>query len=281
VAGKIKEIAKKIGNKVKKAVKKLGKKFGKLKDKFFGKKGGKGDKEKRHGREGDRKNKDKKGKEGKEHNDPQHDAKVAKGLRQIDIEEARYLKDGAITQKDAEKVAAKVKRENPIFKSITVINGGSTWDYAYVASKGIKKGETQQEKIEKVRNEIREKLKSPLLKPGSYAKESIPASSPYTVPAADQREVNRIGNLYGCHHTGAKSPGQAEWTGDHQPVTKLVEAAQQQEELMKLMQEAGLATTLSGQQLYPHSFAAYKSQGGTVTAILLKLKKLERLKGDK
>ena len=46
------------------------------------------------------------------------------------------------------------------------------------------------------------------------------------------------------------------------------------------MQEAGLVMTLSGQQLYPHSFRAYKSQGGTVTAITNKLTKLEKLKGD-
>ncbi|MEH2347977.1 MAG: DUF4157 domain-containing protein [Nostoc sp.] len=74
--------------------------------------------------------------------DPEHDSKVAKGLKQIDDEEALYTKNsGKITRKDAEKVAAKVKSENPIFESITVIDGGDTWDYKYVASEGKKKGE--------------------------------------------------------------------------------------------------------------------------------------------
>jgi hypothetical protein len=48
-----------------------------------------------------------------------------------------------------------------------------------------------------------------------------------------------------------------------------------------MMQEVGLVTTLQGQRLYPHSFGAYKSQGGTVTAIINKLKKLERLQGER
>jgi len=70
-----------------------------------------------------------------------HDRKVQKGLAQIDIEERQYLKNGRIWKQDARAVAAKVKRENPIFKSITVVDGGQTWDYNWVASQGRKKGE--------------------------------------------------------------------------------------------------------------------------------------------
>jgi len=65
---------------------------------------------------------------------PEHDLKVKAGLAQIEQEQARYLKDDAIAKEDAEKVAAKVKAENPVFKSITVADNKETWDYIYVAS---------------------------------------------------------------------------------------------------------------------------------------------------
>jgi hypothetical protein len=141
----------------------------------------------------------------------------------------------------------------------------------------LKSGKTSED----VREEIREKLRSPLFKPGPNAHESVAASRTDFVTAPEQREVNRIGNLRGCHHTYAMTPGsgQAEWTGDHQPATQLVERANQNSELLKLMKELDLPTNLSNQRLYPHSVAAFKSQGGTITAIINKLSKLERLKG--
>jgi hypothetical protein len=79
-------------------------------------------------------------KEAPETTDPEHDAKVKAGLAAIDEEEKHYLKDGMIEKEDAEKVAAKVKSEHPIFKSITVVEGEDTWDYDYVANPGRKIG---------------------------------------------------------------------------------------------------------------------------------------------
>lgn len=70
--------------------------------------------------------------------DPEHTAKVKKGLAQIDTLDASYAKDGAITEESAKKVAAKVKADNPVFKSITVVEGDNTWDYDYVASPRVK-----------------------------------------------------------------------------------------------------------------------------------------------
>lgn len=75
-----------------------------------------------------------------------HDRKVKIGLDQIDKEEKRYLEVGKIWKIDAQKVAQKVKKDNPIFKSITVVDGRETWDYDWVASKGRKKGEQKAEK---------------------------------------------------------------------------------------------------------------------------------------
>ncbi len=56
--------------------------------------------------------------------------------------------NGRIWKKDAQKVANKVKKDNPIFKSITVVDGGEIWDYDWVASNGTKKGEKQAEKAQ-------------------------------------------------------------------------------------------------------------------------------------
>jgi hypothetical protein len=77
------------------------------------------------------------GKKGKdEKKDPEHDAKVQKGLAQIDTLDKAYAKDGKVARPDAEKVAAKVKSDNPVFRSLTVVEGPDTWDYDYTASPG-------------------------------------------------------------------------------------------------------------------------------------------------
>jgi hypothetical protein len=81
-------------------------------------------------------------------NQPDHDNKVRVGLGQIDKKETKYLKNGRIWKKDTQKVANKVKKYNPIFKSITVVDSGETWDYDWVASNGTKKGEKQAEKAQ-------------------------------------------------------------------------------------------------------------------------------------
>jgi len=73
-----------------------------------------------------------------------HDRKVKKGLAEIQAEEKKIIK-GMIRKQEAQSIAAKVKRSNPIFKSITVIDGGNTWDYKWVASEGTEKGELQKE----------------------------------------------------------------------------------------------------------------------------------------
>ncbi len=77
-----------------------------------------------------------------ETNDPEHDAKVEAGLAAIDTQEQQYLEDGLITEANAQKVASSVKGSHTVFKSITVVDGGDTWDYSYTASpKGKKTGE--------------------------------------------------------------------------------------------------------------------------------------------
>ena len=78
-----------------------------------------------------------------ETDDPEHDAKVTAGLAAIDVEEQKYLENGKLTEEDAEKVATSVKHDHPVFKSITIKDGGATWDYHYVASNGTHTGAEQ------------------------------------------------------------------------------------------------------------------------------------------
>jgi hypothetical protein len=66
--------------------------------------------------------------------DPEHDKKVQAGLNALHQDESKYAKDGKLGLEDAKKVAANAKRLHPVFKSITVIDGGSAWKYHYVAS---------------------------------------------------------------------------------------------------------------------------------------------------
>ena len=77
---------------------------------------------------------------------PEKTEKVSHGLTAIDQEEQKYLEKNKISRDEAEKVAVAVKRAHPVFKSLTVVDGGDTWDYEYVASPGrIKKGEKKLE----------------------------------------------------------------------------------------------------------------------------------------
>ena len=79
-------------------------------------------------------------------NEKEHDAQVEAGLAAIDGEERKHLENNAISRENAEKVAVIVKKAYPVFKSISIIDGGETWDYDYVASPGRRKqGEKKKE----------------------------------------------------------------------------------------------------------------------------------------
>jgi len=77
------------------------------------------------------------GGKGKEE-DPEKAKKVAIGLAALHQTEKAYEKENKIGREDAEKVAVKVKKDHPVFKSIQVVDGGASWDYEYEASPGEK-----------------------------------------------------------------------------------------------------------------------------------------------
>ncbi|HUI95493.1 MAG TPA: hypothetical protein VLX44_07055 [Xanthobacteraceae bacterium] len=66
--------------------------------------------------------------------DPEKGPKVEAGLQALRQAESERQVDGALSHADALAIAAKVQREHPVFKSVTVKDGGESWDYEYVAS---------------------------------------------------------------------------------------------------------------------------------------------------
>jgi RHS repeat-associated protein len=82
-----------------------------------------------------------------------------------------------------------------------------------------------------------------LLKPGPWAKKSIPATGP-KVTAAQQRVMNQYMKEYGCHSCGTRNPGTLTGNaiGDHQPATSTVPPG-------------------TPQQLYPHCLPCSTNQG--------------------
>ncbi|MEQ8961516.1 MAG: DUF4157 domain-containing protein [Coleofasciculus sp. C2-GNP5-27] len=67
--------------------------------------------------------------------DSEHDRKVKEGIKAIDTADGQHRQEGKITKQDAQEVASTTKRNHPIFQSITVIDGGKTWNYDYVIAR--------------------------------------------------------------------------------------------------------------------------------------------------
>jgi hypothetical protein len=119
----------------------------------------------------------------------EHDAQVKTGLAALDGEQKKRDQDhdGALTFEEAETAANKVKTAYPVFKSVTVVDGGETWDYEYVASPKERKKGSKKEKVDdpvELENDIITRLTTHenayLVKLGPYAdfhNGSIPATS--------------------------------------------------------------------------------------------------------
>jgi hypothetical protein len=65
---------------------------------------------------------------------PEKQAKIDAGIIMMHEEQKKYVKDDKIGKADADKVAAAVKRQHPVFSSFIVKDAGKKWDYAYTAS---------------------------------------------------------------------------------------------------------------------------------------------------
>src|SRR5262249_60621711 len=70
--------------------------------------------------------------------DPEKEKKIQAGLAAIDAADQAALTDGVLKREDAEKIAATVKQQHPVFKSLSVVETADRYDYDYVASPGKK-----------------------------------------------------------------------------------------------------------------------------------------------
>lgn len=118
VANKVREIVQKIQKKIQDAIDAVLKKIANGVKKLFG--GGKEDKKAAANATAD----------------PEKQKKVGAGLAAIHSEEKQYLKEGAITKADAQTVASNIKKQYPVFETISIVAGGDKakpkWVYDYV-----------------------------------------------------------------------------------------------------------------------------------------------------
>ncbi|HVH12271.1 MAG TPA: hypothetical protein VM759_04425, partial [Longimicrobium sp.] len=76
------------------------------------------------------------GKDEVDENDPEKAKKVAAGLADIDVEEKKVLENGKLTRDEAKGVAARVRKNHPVFTALDVVDGGDSWNYRWKASPG-------------------------------------------------------------------------------------------------------------------------------------------------
>lgn len=204
----------------------------------------------------------KKDEKGPETDDPEHDAQVAAGLASLDKEEQQYLEKGQIEYAEAEKVAATVKSRYPVFKSITVVAGDGTWNYAYVASNGQHKGSKQSDKDGLLIVSAAE-----IKPPGSSRVGALPAEIGPEAKTDDERSKSleiEVGKALKTA-TGRKTAK----THRHLEFTEpgRISPAIKREKLMDqpIVSYPGLATDVGGEkEMYrkPDYIATFKDKGG-------------------
>ncbi len=218
-------------------------------------------------------------------NEKEHDAQVEAGLAAIDGEERKHLENNAISRENAEKVAVTVKKAYPVFKSISVVDGGETWDYDYVASpikkkKGSKKDKDDLVELEKdIITRLTTHENSYLVKLGPYADTrngSIPATND-DYNTEEKNKIQALGRIYGCHHTGNKNL--VSYTPDHQAPTVLFELAKTNEYIFNLLKKCGVRVH-EKQRLYPQNPKESERQGGVASTLSQKIRKLIKLRGE-
>ena len=100
-----------------------------------------------------------------------------------------------------------------------------------------------------------------LIRPGKYAKGSIPAfkGKSRNFSANTRKVINELGNKNGCHSCGVKRPGtkSGNWIPDHLPANSL-------------------AKKRVKQRLYPQCLKCSRKQGGRLSAIAKKKKAFNR-----
>jgi hypothetical protein len=219
-------------------------------------------------------------------NEAEHDAQVKAGLAALDGEQRKVDKDkdNALTFEEAEDVAKKVKQQYPVFKSITVVDGGDSWNYKYVASSGEKKGLKKQKNrsLEDLEKEIVAKLTTDpnafLLKIGDFGKfhGSIETKKDETTPK-ERADIQLLGKQYGCHITGKTNLDK--YIADHQAPSGLFHLAEKNKYVYNLLLKHGVVVDRE-RRLYPQSPTLSNRQGPFVKNLIKDLEELIKLRGE-
>ncbi|NEP23535.1 DUF4157 domain-containing protein [Moorena sp. SIO3I6] len=132
------------------------------------------------------------GKKGKGSKNEQSKEKVVEaGLRDLHVEENKYLKNNKITKANAMKAAKITKNKHPIFSSITVIDGGKDWDYDYTIRRS--KREDGKKKAERDRKHSNQTCEDEVLERLQEEKDAICGSIPLPKckPALDKLKAGK------------------------------------------------------------------------------------------
>jgi hypothetical protein len=119
-----------------------------------------------------------------------------------------------------------------------------------------------------------------LVKLGLYANTehgSVEAKSEKTTEA-DRKIMLTLGKKHGCHHTGNKNLNY--YVPDHQAPTSLFKLAETDTYVFNLLKTHGVSVHKK-QRLYPQSKLESDKQGGVVSTLTQKLRKLIELKKNK
>lgn len=199
--------------------------------------------------------------------------KVRAGLTQLHREQEKRLAYERISQSEAERAAEITKSDNPVFKSISVVDGGQTWNYRYVASppqteEGAPQAEQQTPKQahDKVMEEMDDTEKSLLKGHGKWVKghegRNFETSMRDKLDDIGYATFDHSDNSIQEPGTKAKKNqkwgkrGKGSWIPDHQPPNALI---------------AGGATIEF--RFYPHSLTSANIQKYKVIKYKSKMKK--------
>lgn len=68
-------------------------------------------------------------------NPAERDRQLQAGLAAIHSQEQKLTSEGGISHKEAKSIASKVKKDHTIFQSLSVVDGGKTWNYGYTINR--------------------------------------------------------------------------------------------------------------------------------------------------
>ncbi len=91
-------------------------------------------------------------------NPAERNRKVQTGIAAIHAQERKLAGEGGISQKEADSIAQNVKKQHPIFQSISAVEGSNAWNYDYVIARQVVQGRQPKQQIINI-NSLGERMK--------------------------------------------------------------------------------------------------------------------------